>query len=72
MKYDTSLWGTFYLAVAAALALLFLLSGCVSSRSELAPEIAADSWGRCDRSRIVRVMLICRQTKTEPVSDLSR
>ncbi len=68
MKQDTSVWSTFFLAVAAALALSFLLSGCASSRTEAA---AADSWGRCDRSRMVSVMLVCRQTRTEPVSDLS-
>jgi ABC-type uncharacterized transport system auxiliary subunit len=72
MQHDTSLWGTFCLAVAAALALAFLLSGCASSRPAPAAETAADSWGSCDRSRMVRVMLICRQTKTEPVSVLSR
>ena len=66
------LWGTFGLAVAAALALAFLLSGCAPSRPGPAAETAADSWGRCDRSRMVRVMLVCRQTGTEPVSDLSR
>ena len=72
MKHEPSLWGTFCLAVAAALALAFLLSGCASSRPAPAAETAADSWGSCDRSRMVRVMLICRQTKTEPVSVLSR
>jgi len=72
MNDEPSLWGTFCLAVAAALALAFLLSGCASSRPAPAAETAADSWGSCDHSRMVRVMLICRQTKTEPVSDLSR
>jgi hypothetical protein len=72
MKHEPSLRGTFGLAVAAALALAFLLSGCASGRPAPAAETAADSWGSCDRSRMVRVMLVCRQTKTEPVSDLSR
>ena len=72
MKQDTSVWATFFLAVATALALSFLLTGCASSRPEPAPAAGADSWGTCDRSRMVRVMLVCRQTKTEPVSDLSR
>lgn len=71
-KDEPSLWGTFCLAVAAALALGFLLSGCASSRPEPAPEAATSSWGSCDRSRMVRVMLVCRQTKGEPVSELSR
>jgi hypothetical protein len=69
MKRDPSVWSTFFLAVAAALALTFLLSGCASSRHEPG---AADTWGSCDRSRMVSVMLVCRQTRTEPVSDLSR
>ena len=69
MKQDTSGWATFFLAIAAALALSFLLTGCASSRPEPAPGAAADSWGTCDRSRMVRVMLVCRQTRTEPVSD---
>ncbi len=72
MKQDTSVWATFFLAVAAALALSFLLTGCASSGPEPAPKAAGDSWGACDRSRMVRVMLVCRQTRTEPVSDLSR
>jgi hypothetical protein len=72
MKDEPSLWGTLALAVATALALAFLLSGCASSRPAPAPEAAADNWGSCDRSRMVRVMLVCRQTKSEPVSDLSR
>jgi hypothetical protein len=72
MNDDPSLWGTFCLAVAAALALTFLLGGCASSRPAPAAETAAESWGSCDRSRMVRVMLVCRQTKTERVSDLSR
>ena len=66
---DPSVWATFFLAVAAALALAFLVSGCASSRHEAG---AADSWGGCDRSRMISVMLVCRQTRTEPVSDLSR
>lgn len=70
MKHDPSLWGTFCLAVAAALALAFLLSGCASSRPAPAAETAADSWGSCDRSRMVRVMLVCWETKAEPASDL--
>lgn len=72
MKDDPSLWATFCLAVAAALALSLLLGGCASSRPTPAAGTAPDSWGSCDRSRMVRVMLVCRQTKTEPVSDLSR
>ena len=72
MKQDPSVWGTFFLAGAAALALTFLLTGCASSHPEPAPGAAATSWGACDRSRMVSVMLVCRQTRTEPVSDLSR
>jgi hypothetical protein len=72
MKQDPSVWATLFLAVAAALALTFLLSGCASSHPEPAPGAAADSWGSCDRSRMVSVMLVCRQTRIEPVSDLSR
>jgi hypothetical protein len=72
MKQDTSVWATFFLAVAAALALSFLLTGCASSHREPAPGAAASTWGTCDRSRMVSVMLVCRQTRTEPVSDLSR
>jgi hypothetical protein len=67
MKQDTSGWATFFLAVAAALALSFLLTGCASRR----PESAA-SWGACDHSRMVSIMLVCRQTMTEPVADSSR
>ena len=69
MKPDTSVWATFFLAVAAALALSFLLTGCASSRPDPAPAAAAESWGSCDRSRMVQVMLVCRQTRTKPVSD---
>jgi hypothetical protein len=72
MKQDTSVWATFFLAVAAALALSFLLAGCASSHGEPAPGAATTSWGTCDRSRMVSVMLVCRQTRTEPVSNLSR
>jgi len=72
MKDDPNLWSAFCFAVAAALALAFLLGGCATSRPAPAAETAADSWGPCDRSRMVRVMLVCRQTKTEPVSVLSR
>jgi hypothetical protein len=72
MKRKPGLWSTFCLAVAAALALALLLSGCASSRPAPAGESAADSWGSCERSRMVRVRLVCRQTKTEPVSNLSR
>ena len=72
MKDDPSLWATFCLAVATALALALLLGGCASSRPAPAAGTAADSWGSCDRSRMVRVMLVCRQTKLEPVSNLSR
>jgi hypothetical protein len=72
MQQVPSGWVTFLLAVAAAMALSFLLSGCASSHRESAPGVAADSWGSCDRSRMVSVMLVCRQTRTEPVSDLSR
>ena len=71
MQRDTSGWVTFFLAAAAALALSFLLSGCASSRGEPGSEGAAGSWGACDRTRMVSVMLVCRQTKTEPVSDSS-
>lgn len=72
MKQDTSVWTTFFQAVAAALALFFLLTGCASSHREPAPGEAAKSWGGCDRSRMVSILMICRETKTEPVSDLSR
>jgi hypothetical protein len=72
MKQDTSGWATFFQAGAAVLALFFLLTGCASSHPEPAPGAAASRWGTCDRSRMVSVMLICRQTRTEPVSDLSR
>ena len=72
MKQDTSVWATFFQAVAAALALFFLLTGCASSHSEPAKGDAATTWGTCDRSRMVSVMLVCRQTRSEPVSDLSR
>ncbi len=72
MNDDRSLWSTLGLAIAAALALAFLLGGCASNRPAPAAETTVDSWGSCDRSRMVRVMLVCRQTKTEPVSDLSR
>jgi hypothetical protein len=71
MQKDASGWVTFFLAAAAALALSFLLSGCASGRREPAPgtPATAGGWGACDRSRMVSVMLVCRQTKTEPVSD---
>jgi hypothetical protein len=73
MQQFSTGWVTFLLAVGAALALSFLLSGCASSHREpVSGAAAADSWGSCDRSRMVSVMLVCRQTKTEPVSDLSR
>ena len=72
MKQDTSVLATFFQAGAAALALFFLLTGCASSHREPVPGEATTTWGTCDRSRMVSVMLVCRQTKTEPVSDLSR
>jgi hypothetical protein len=72
MENDRSPWSAFCLTVAAALALALLLSGCASSRPAPATETADDRWGSCDHSRMVRVMLVCLQTKTEPVSDLSR
>jgi hypothetical protein len=72
MKQETSVWGTFFLAGATALALSFLLTGCASSHREPAPGEAATSWGGCDRSRMISLIMICRQTRTEPVSDLSR
>jgi hypothetical protein len=71
LKPDTSVWTTLFLAVAAALALSFLLTGCASSSPKPAPKAAADSWGACDHSRMVRIMLVCWQTRTEPVSDVS-
>jgi hypothetical protein len=73
MQKDPSGWVTFFLAAAAALALSFLLGGCASGRREPAPgaPAVAEGWGACDRSRMVSVMLVCRQTKTEPVSDSS-
>jgi hypothetical protein len=73
MQRDTSGWVTFFLAAAAALALSFLLSGCASGRREQVSGAAAatEGWGACDRSRMVTVMLVCRQTKIEPVSDSS-
>jgi hypothetical protein len=70
MQRDASGWVTFFLAAAAALALSFLLSGCASGRREPVPGAAA-GWGSCDHSRMVTVMLVCRQTKPEPVSDSS-
>ena len=70
MKQDT--WVSFFLAIAATLALSFLLTGCASTYREPAPGEAATSWGGCDRSRMISLIMICRQTKTEPVSDLSR
>ena len=48
MKQDTSVWTTFFLAVAAALALTFLLSGCASSGPERAPKAVQDEWGFFD------------------------
>ena len=72
MQQFSTGWVTFLLAVAAAMALSFLLSGCASSHREPVSGAAADSWGSCDHSRMVSVMLVCRQTRTEPVSDLSR
>ena len=72
MRHDEDLWGTFRLAGAAAMVFAFLLSGCASSRPAPGAETAADRWGSCDHSRMVRVMLVCWQTKTEPVSVLSR
>ena len=72
MRQDAGLWGSFCFAVAVALALSFLLIGCASSRPEPAPTAGADGWGACDHSRMVRVMLVCRQTKPDPVSILSR
>jgi len=65
-------WGIFCFAVGNALVLSLLLSGCTSSRPEPTSAAAADSWGRCDRSRMVNFMLFCRQTTAEPVSDLTR
>jgi len=70
MQKDVSGWVTFFLAAAAALALSFLLSGCASGRREPASGASA-AWGACDHSRMVSVMPVWRQTKTEPVSDSS-
>ena len=70
MRQDSGVWGSVCFAV--ALALSFLLSGCASSRPEPAPRAGAEGWGACDHSRMVRVMLVCRQTKADPVSVLSR
>ena len=67
-----NLWGTFYFAVGEALVLSLLLTGCASSRPLPTSSAVTDSWGRCDRSRMVNFMIFCRQTTAEPVSDLTR
>ena len=72
MEQGTSVRVTFFQAVAAGLTLSLLLTGCTSSRLEPSPTVAAERWGTCDRSRMVGVMLVCRQTKADPVSVLSR
>jgi hypothetical protein len=64
--------GIFCFAVAKALVLSLLLSGCASSGSQPTAAAATDSWGRCDRARMVNFMLFCRQTTAEPVSDSTR
>ncbi len=67
-----NLWGTFYFAVGEALVLSLLLTGCASSRPLPTSSAATDSWGRCDRSRMINFMIFCRQTTAEPASDLTR
>jgi hypothetical protein len=67
-----SWWRIFYVSVGTALVLSPLLSGCASNRSQPTSPAATDSWGRCDRSRMVNFMIFCRQTTAEPVSDLTR
>ncbi len=65
-------WEVFCFGVGNALVLSLLLSGCASSRSQPTSAAATDSWGRCDRSRMINFMLFCRQTTAQPVSDLTR
>jgi hypothetical protein len=72
MKRDAGMWGSFCFATAVALTLWLLLGGCASSRPEPAPTAGGEGWGPCDHSRMVRVMLVCRQTKADSVSVLSK
>ena len=65
-------WAVFCFGVGNALVLSLLLSGCASSRSQPTSAAANDSWGRCDRSRMINFMLFCRQTTAQPVPDLTR
>ncbi len=67
-----SWWGIFCFTVGEALVLSLLLSGCASSRPQPTSAATTDSWGRCDRSRLVNFMLFCRQTTAEPVPELTR
>jgi hypothetical protein len=65
-------WGIFCFAVGTALVPSLLLSSCASGRPQPTSAAATDSWGRCDRSRMINFMLFCRQTTAEPGSDLTR
>ncbi len=67
-----SWWRIVCFAMGNAVVLALLLSGCASSGSQATAAAATDSWGRCDRARMVNFMLFCRQTTAEPVSDSTR
>jgi starvation-inducible outer membrane lipoprotein len=67
-----SWWGAFCFAVAAAVVLSLLLSGCASSPHELNGWPVSDRWGHCDRARIANAFFFCRQTTAEPVASSNR